>query len=157
MSCAEISTVSRPSTLTRVRNVSYNLIMTRLLIALTLCLAVLLSCATGASAANEAANGRKLRAAALSYHKAQVDNRWRDACKMLSRHALANQGGLSGCIANFSTNGFAPGTMTIRFVTVKPSGYRGSVYTYLNGNRQQRWTLNFVRENGVYKLDSDRS
>lgn len=134
---------------------SYTHAMTRSFIAIMIAALLSLTLAQGAVASTSSAH--KIRSAALAYHKAQVDHHWRDACKMLSRKALADQGGLSGCIANFSTNGFDHSTMTVYRVTVRPSGWKGTAYTYLNGTKADKWILTFVRENGVYKLDHDRS
>ena len=128
--------------------------MTRSFLAIT---ALTLSLALAAPAfASPSTNAHKIRRAARAYHQAQVDHRWRDACLMLSRSALADEGGLSGCIDNFSTNGFDHSTMVIYHVSVRPSGWKGTAYTYLN-DKNQKWILTFVRENGIYKLDHDRS
>jgi hypothetical protein len=106
---------------------------------------------------NQTHNKRHLAGQARAYFNAQNANDWDKACRMLSKRALNLQGGLAGCKANFATNGFAVTRMDIDRVTVTKSGYRGTVFTHLFGDRSQRWNLTFVRERGTYKLDHDRS
>ncbi len=104
---------------------------------------------------NVAYDKQQLARAARAYFNAQNNNDWDKACRMLSRRALNEQGGLAGCKDNFATNGFAVSAMDIDRVTVLANGTRGVVYTHLFNNPSQKWNLAFVRENGLYKLDRD--